>query len=134
MSTYFYSTWVTTADTSGFCQTGSKECATPIYPDCQDRTMKCVPDLPVHETMQRQNLSTNFSETPHSLGALYSYTCKEDGWLIQTPGYPEEVIGKSEPDLFMQVTIMLCEKNAANSSFYARCFHASRWSRATFLF
>ncbi len=77
-----------------FCKDGGKSCPNPIFPQCQDRTVNCGLDLPVHETMIRTNLSTNFSETPSSLGAIYSFTCKKDGWLIQTPGYPEEVIGK----------------------------------------
>lgn len=48
-------------------------------------------DLPIHPTMIRTNASSNYSETSNSLGALFSYTCKEDGFLILTDGYPEEV-------------------------------------------
>jgi hypothetical protein len=83
--------WKSNAPTNSFCKDGSNKCVSPVYPACQDRTIQCLTELPLHSTMQRTNLSSNFSETPTSLGALFSYTCIEEGYLIDTLGYPEEV-------------------------------------------
>ena len=36
-------------------------------------------------------LRENISNFPGSLGAKYSYSCLEDGYVIDMPGYPEEI-------------------------------------------
>ena len=38
------------------------------------------------------NLTSNETLHGYSLGAKYSYSCVEEGFVIDMPGYPEEVI------------------------------------------
>ena len=84
-----FRTWKT--NTMGLCKNDQTECVSPKYPNCQDRTIQCLEKLPnLHETMDRHIIFSNVTESPISLGSVYSYTCKNDGFLIQVEGYPEE--------------------------------------------
>jgi hypothetical protein len=49
-------------------------------------------DLPLPPSMERTNINSNNTEFATAVGTEYSYTCKDDRFLVQTFGYPEESI------------------------------------------
>lgn len=86
------STWVSDVLSEDFCRDKTQNCQNFKMPDCQDRTVLCLQELPLPEDMIRTNLTSNETLHGYSLGAKYSYSCVEDGWVINMPGYPEEVL------------------------------------------
>ena len=63
-----------------YCQqTGKEECVKPLSPNCEDRTILCLDELPVYDDMVQTNLTGNDSLHEFSLGAKFSYKCKNDG-------------------------------------------------------
>ena len=86
------STWITDTITTDFCRDGTQQCEFPKLPDCNDRTVLCLDKLPLPDDMIRTNLTTNETLHLQSIGAKYSYACLEDGFVIDMPGYPEEVL------------------------------------------
>ena len=46
------------------------------------------------EGLLQLNTSSNMSLHSYSQGAAYEYSCEEEGFVIDIPGYPEELIVK----------------------------------------
>ena len=86
------STWVTKDSEEIFCRDGSLECTVPILPDCQDRTIMCLDELPIPEGLVQLNVSSNQTLHSNSLGASYEYSCEDEGFAIDMPNYPEALI------------------------------------------
>ena len=85
------STWTTESVSSDICRDGSLNCEFPKMPNCQDRTVLCLDDLPIPADMVQTNLTTNETLHGYSLNAHYAYSCATDGFVVKMPGYPEEV-------------------------------------------
>ena len=85
------STWVLNTTTLGFCNDGSNECRSPKFPKCQDRTILCLEDLPNLNGLVKTDLTTNVTINSFAYGANHSYSCSEDGYVIDYPGYPEMI-------------------------------------------
>ena len=77
--------------TMDFCKDGSNECRTPKFPNCQDRTILCLEDLPIPNGLVKIDLTTNVTLHSFAYGANHSYSCEEDGFVIDYPGYPEMI-------------------------------------------
>ena len=74
-----------------FCKDGSNECRTPKFPNCQDRTILCLEDLPIPNGLVKIDLTTNVTLHSFAYGANHSYSCEEDEFVIDYPGYPEMI-------------------------------------------
>merc|ERR1719510_2712790 len=85
------STWMTETVSTEICRDGSLNCQFPKIPNCQDRTVLCLDDLPIPADMVQTNLTTNETLHGYSLNAHYAYSCATDGFVVKMPGYPEEV-------------------------------------------
>ena len=64
--------------TEEFCN-GNDECAEPVIPNCEDRTILCLDTLPIYEDMIQTNLTSNDTLYQNSLGAKFGYSCKNPG-------------------------------------------------------
>ena len=65
--------------TTEFCN-GVDECFAPKIPNCEDRTILCLDQLPVYEDMIQTNLTSNDTLYQNSLGAKFGYSCKNPGY------------------------------------------------------
>ena len=65
--------------TDEFCSDGSRNCAQPKLPHCQDRTILCLEELDVPAGMKQTNLTSNLTLHSHAIGAMFSYTCETEG-------------------------------------------------------
>ena len=93
------SMWLTQDSEKIFCSDGSQECAMPIFPDCQDRTILCLDELPIPKGLQQVNITSNETFSGTSFGAAYEYSCEEEGFVINTTSYPEAlIISCEEPE------------------------------------
>ena len=86
------STWVSDVESGKFCRDGSNECITPFMPECQDRNIVCLDELPIPKDMLQANASSNETLHGFALGAAYEYSCEEEGFVIDMPNYPEALI------------------------------------------
>ena len=62
-----------------YCPGGMDECVNPVRPNCEDRTILCLDDLPLYDDMNQKNLTGNDTLHERSLGAKYEYSCKNAG-------------------------------------------------------
>ena len=86
------STWTSEVSSETFCQDGSNECQLPLMPNCQDRTILCLGDLPMPDDMIQTNTTSNLTLHGFSLDASYEYKCKNEDFVIEMANYPEAVI------------------------------------------
>ena len=86
------STWVTEIESATFCSDETLECAQPRMPDCQDRTILCLDELPIPKGLLQVNVSSNETLHGFSIGAAYEYSCEEDGFVVDMPNYPEAIV------------------------------------------
>ena len=82
---------MTETTSTDICRDGSLNCQFPKMPNCHDRTVLCLDELPIPADMVQANLTTNETLHGYSLNAHYAYSCVEDGFVVKMPGYPEEV-------------------------------------------
>ena len=86
------STWTSEVNSVTFCDDGTNECVLPRLPNCQDRTILCLDELPLPEDMIQTNVTSNLTLHGYSLNASYEYSCKNDELVLNMPTYPEAVV------------------------------------------
>ena len=85
------STWVSDVESLTFCKDGSSECGLPRLPDCEDRTILCLNELPIPNDMVQLNVSSNDTLHGFSYRAEYEYSCQREDYVVRMPNYPEAI-------------------------------------------
>ena len=70
--------------TKEYCPTadgGIDECKKPKAPNCEDRTVLCLGELPIYEEMVLKNLTGDDTLNERSLRAKFEYSCTNPGRL-----------------------------------------------------
>ena len=84
-------TWISDVKSKTFCPDGSNECTDPYMPSCQDRTIRCLDELPIPPGFVKAYIARDVNDTTNATkslfdntpGAQYRFACQDPGKIIQ---------------------------------------------------